>query len=54
MDGIGNPCTEIKLRVRRGDRTRTCDPWSPDQHLFPDAMLSSEIVVLWRIGWNDD
>jgi len=42
MDGTGNPCTEgqvsmhsmrtdggLKLRARGGDRTRSCDPWSP-------------------------
>jgi hypothetical protein len=29
MDGTRNPCTEINFRFRRGDRTRTCDPWPP-------------------------
>jgi len=32
---------EIELRVRRGDRTRTCDPWSPRLVLICRCELSS-------------
>ena len=38
MDGTGNPCTEIKLRVRRGDRTRTDEPPRESWRLLPRRM----------------
>jgi hypothetical protein len=41
MDGRRNPSTETNLCVRRGDRTRPCDPWIPDYVLISRFTLSS-------------
>ena len=41
---------EIKLRGRRGDRTRTGDPWSPSTYFLPRAEFDLECFRREMVG----
>ena len=36
------------LAEARGDRTRTCDPWSPDQYSFPSGRVEFNLECFRR------
>jgi hypothetical protein len=54
MDGTGNPCIEMSCASVGERGLEPATPGPPDQYLFPAAEPSSEIVVSWGIGWNND
>jgi hypothetical protein len=53
MDGTGNPCTEITLRVVGETGLEPATPGPPDQYLFLGVGLSSVRVVLSEFGWKE-